>query len=106
MKKTNSRYELDRRVCAHFWVLILILLASPASLSSQTLQHRYSFTNNAADSVGGANGTLNGNVYVTNHELVLPGGGTSASPQGYVTLPNGIVSNDTSITVECWLTDT
>src|SRR5581483_1429427 len=63
------------------------------------------FTTNASDTVGGANGTLVGNAYITNNVLNLPGGGTSANPQGYVSLPNGIVSNDTSITVECWLTD-
>ena len=46
-----------------------------------------------------------GNASIANNALVLPGGGTSASPSGYVSLPNGIVTNDTSITVECWLTD-
>jgi len=66
----------------------------------------YSFTANASDSVGGANGTLVGNAAITNNMLLLPGGGTSANPQGYVSLPNGIVSNNASITVECWLIDT
>jgi hypothetical protein len=57
--------------------------------------------------VGGTDwdGYLVGNAYITNGALVLPGGGNSASPDGYVQLPNGIVSNDASITVECWLTD-
>ncbi len=50
------------------------------------------------------NGTLVGNAYITNNSSVLPGGASDA-PSGYVQLPNGIVSNDASITVECWLTD-
>ena len=86
-------------------VLTVILSGWPGWLSAQTLQHRYSFTSNASDSVGGANGALVGNASIVNGYLNLPGGGTSANPQGYVALPNGIVTNDTSITVECWLTD-
>ena len=74
--------------------------------SAQTLQHRYSFATDASDSVGGANGTLVGNAFITNNSLRLPGGGTSASPPGYVALPSGIVASDASITVECWVTDT
>ncbi|HWY74334.1 MAG TPA: LamG-like jellyroll fold domain-containing protein, partial [Verrucomicrobiae bacterium] len=86
-------------------VLMLVILGLPSRLPAQTLQHRYSFAGDASDSIAGANGTLTGNAYVSNNVLNLPGGGTSANPQGYVTLPNGIVSNNTSITVECWLTD-
>jgi hypothetical protein len=85
--------------------LTLVVLVLPSRSPAQTLQHRYSFSTDASDSIAGANGTLTGNAYVSNNVLNLPGGGTSASPQGYVTLPNGIVSNNTSITVECWLTD-
>ncbi len=83
----------------------LVFLILPYLAPAQTLQHRYSFTGNASDSVGGANGTLVGNAYITNNTLVLPGGGNSDSPAGYVQLPNGIVTNDASITVECWVTD-
>ena len=86
-------------------ILIAIFAGLAAPLSAQTLLHRYSFTSDASDSVGRANGTLVGNAYITNGTLVLPGGGTSAKPQGYVSLPNGIVTNCPSITVECWLTD-
>ena len=85
------------------WFVIFAGLS--LNLPAQTLQHRYSFTSDASDSIGGANGTLVGNAYIANGTLVLPGGGTSASPQGYVSLPNGIVTNCPSITVECWLTD-
>jgi hypothetical protein len=85
--------------------LLLLLPAWAGVLSAQTLEHRYSFASDASDSVGNADGTLIGNASITNHSLFLPGGGTSDNPQGYVSLPDGIVSNDLSITVECWLTD-
>lgn len=84
----------------------MIGVMSAAFASAQTLQHRYSFATDASDSIGAANGTLVGNASITNNSLKLPGGGTSANPQGYVSLPSGIVSSDTSITVECWMTDT
>jgi uncharacterized repeat protein (TIGR03806 family) len=84
---------------------LLPLLVFPCLLSAQTLQHRYSFASDASDSVGSASGTLIGNASITNGSLVLPGGGDSDNPSGYVQLPNGIVSSDASIAVECWLTD-
>jgi len=86
-------------------VAALTLFALPIMLEAQTLQHRYSFTSDVSDSIGGANGTLLGNAQISNGALDLPGGGNSDNPQGYVTLPNGIASSDTSITVDCWLTD-
>ncbi len=72
-----------------------------------TLGHRYSFATDASDSIGGANGTLANNAIISNGNLKLPGQLTSANTAcSYVALPNGIVSNYTSITVETWLTDT
>jgi len=72
------------------------------------LLHRYSFVSDATDSVGGANGSLvapNGGAAATiNHGLVLPGnqvGGYGYS--GYVALPDGLLTEATNITVECWL---
>ncbi|HUD47494.1 MAG TPA: LamG-like jellyroll fold domain-containing protein [Candidatus Baltobacteraceae bacterium] len=105
MKGTPSRHRLARIVSVHLIALTVIFLGLPCLLRAQTLQHRYSFTSDASDSVGGANGTLVGNAFITNGSLVLPGGGDSDGPSGYVQLPNGIVTNDASITVECWLTD-
>ncbi|MBU6411551.1 MAG: Ig-like domain-containing protein, partial [Verrucomicrobia bacterium] len=59
-----------------------------------TLMHRYSFTSNADDSVGGANGTLAGSANVANGQLVLPNT-TSVSPAAdYLQLPPGILTND------------
>src|SRR5690348_16367659 len=37
------------------------------------LTHRYSFTNDVTDSVGGANGTLKGNVTITGGAASFPG---------------------------------
>src|SRR5579884_202818 len=100
-----QRWLFPRNAVAFIAAIVLIVLSLSSLLDAQTLQHRYSFQADATDSIGGANGTLIGNAYVSNHSLYLPGGGTSASPSGYVSLPNGIVSNDVSITVECWVTD-
>ncbi len=70
------------------------------------LGHRYSFTTDASDSIGGANGTLVNNATITNGVVKLPGQLTSGNTAcSYVALPNGIVSNYNSITVETWLTD-
>ncbi len=65
----------------------------------QTLVHRYSFTTNAGDSEGTANGILSGGATIANSNVVL--NGSSA----YVDLPNNIVSNFTSVTFEAWFTD-
>ncbi|MGA2246221.1 MAG: LamG-like jellyroll fold domain-containing protein [Verrucomicrobiota bacterium] len=75
----------------------------------QTLLHRYSFVSNANDSVGTANGTIvppgnaNGTNVTINNGLFLPGGG-GYDYSGYVSLPDGILTNTTSLTVECWVT--
>lgn len=76
----------------------------------QTLLHRYSFVSDASDSVGGptwdgtvvAAGATGTNVTI-NNGLTLPGGGGPGF-SGYVTLPAGILTNTTSITVEAWAT--
>ena len=65
----------------------------------QTLAHRYSFTTNANDSEGSANGILSGGATISGGAVVL--NGSSA----YVDLPNNLVSNLTSITYETWFTD-
>jgi hypothetical protein len=81
-----------------------LVALSALSAKAQTIEHRYSFINNANDSVGTANGTLVGTGATINNGLSLPGTGTSGSPSGYVSLPNGIVKGDTSVTVDCWVT--
>ncbi len=85
--------------------------SGPITVTPQSLEHRYSFATDASDSVGGTNwdGTIvapaAGNPATINNGLSLPGntvGGFGYS--GYVSFPPGILTNTTSITVECWLT--
>src|ERR1022692_3945023 len=65
-----------------------------------TLVHRYSFTADANDSVGTANGTLQGGATIGGGQVTLDG------TSGYVSLPAGIVSALTSnATFETWFTD-
>jgi autotransporter-associated beta strand protein len=65
------------------------------------LTHRYSFTNDDTDSIGGANGTNFGDAYVTNGELVLDG--TTGT---YMQLPPNLFNgaSATALTVEFWAT--
>ena len=63
------------------------------------LAHRYSFTNNAWDSIGMAHGRLMGNATVTNKALKLTG-----ASGGYVNLPPGLVSGSSAVTLEFWAT--
>jgi hypothetical protein len=62
------------------------------------LIHRYTFTADASDSVGAANGELVGDAMVTNGVVILSGNKPS-----YVNLPNDLVSNLTDVTFEIWL---
>lgn len=64
-----------------------------------TLIHRYSFASDASDSVGGANGTLNGDATIANGQLVLSGNQGSS-----VILPPGILSGLDEVTIETWVT--
>ncbi|HKW28536.1 MAG TPA: LamG-like jellyroll fold domain-containing protein [Verrucomicrobiae bacterium] len=77
------------------------------TVSPMALIHRYSFVSDASDSVGGANGTVvaatTGTNVTINNGLTLPGGG-GPGYSGYVTLPGGILTNTTSVTLECWVT--
>ncbi len=63
------------------------------------LLHRYDFSNDVADGVGTADGTLKGSASISGGSVDLNGSGA------YVDLPNGLLSSLDSITVECWLTD-
>lgn len=63
------------------------------------LAHRYSFTSDASDSIGGAHGKLLGSAVITNGALVLDG--TSGD---YLDLPGGLISGSSAVTVEFWAT--
>src|ERR1017187_8492113 len=68
--------------------------------SAASLTHRYPFSVDASDSVGGANGQLVGGAAVSGGAVVLDGA------SGYVNLPNNIVTGYTAVTIEAWVTDT
>ena len=72
-----------------------------SNLSAADLVHRYSFTADASDSVGGSswNGTLPRGGTFANGKLTL-----AASSSQYVQLPAGILSNYTAVTIEAWVT--
>lgn len=74
----------------------LIAVVEPTS----TLIHRYSFTSDASDSVGSADGTLQNNAVISGGQVVLDG------TNSYVSLPQGTISALTNnATFEVWFTD-
>jgi DUF1680 family protein len=70
-----------------------------AFAQGNNLTHRYTFNTDASDSVGTANGALQGGAVIANGALVLNGGGA------YLALPANLVTGYTAITVEAWVTD-
>ncbi|HEX3628070.1 MAG TPA: Ig-like domain-containing protein [Verrucomicrobiae bacterium] len=73
-------------------------LTITVNTGTATLIHRYSFASDASDSVGTANGILNGDASVSSGQLVLSGNVNSS-----VILPSGILSGLDEITVEAWV---
>lgn len=70
-------------------------------VSAPVLAHRYSFTNDLSDTIGGATwaGTLPNGGSLTNGQLLLSG-----SASNYMSLPGGILGNYTAVTIEAWAT--
>ncbi|EEF63189.1 LamG-like jellyroll fold domain-containing protein [Pedosphaera parvula] len=66
---------------------------------SATLQHRYSFTADISDSVGGPawDGTVFGGTSFDGHQVVL-----DSASGSFVQLPSGIISNQDAVTIEAW----
>jgi hypothetical protein len=64
-----------------------------------SLIHRYSFTADASDSIGGANGTFEGTAAITNGMAGMDGNATD-----YVSLPGGLISGLPATTLEIWYT--
>jgi hypothetical protein len=71
------------------------MLLAACCARGQTLIHRYSFVTNANDSVGTANATLV-NASTSTNGVVL--NGTNA----YISLPAGIITNLSAVTIETW----
>jgi prepilin-type processing-associated H-X9-DG protein len=63
------------------------------------MAHRYSFATNAWDSIGMAHGSPIGNALVTNNAVHLTG-----AAGDYISLPGGLVSGSSALTVEFWAT--
>ena len=63
------------------------------------LQHRYSFTTDASDSVGHADGTLEGAATISGGQVHLDG-----TRGTYVNLPGGLIAGDRAVTFEFWAT--
>src|SRR5690348_4762874 len=89
-----SRIGVFLRLFCFLAVYLPGLVGFPA-----TLTHRYSFDTDAGDSVGSADGVLQGNAYVTNGALVLDG--TNSSVQ----LPGDLFTNYDSVSFELWFTN-
>jgi len=73
----------------------------PASAENPAaaLQHRYSFTTDASDSVGHADGTLEGAATISGGQVHLDG-----TRGTYVNLPGGLIAGDRAVTFEFWAT--
>lgn len=96
-RHSTSNYQFNYFQQITFAILFLQVLATSAF--SQTMLHRWSFTNDATDSIGGADGFLIGDAYIDNGAVVLDGNYPT-----FVDLPRDLVSNLTSFTFETWVT--
>jgi len=79
-----------------------ILLTTQWAAPAQTLQNRWSFAETSgttvSDSVGGQNGTLQGNAALNGTGQVTLDGANGS----YVSLPGGLVSSLSAVTFEGW----
>ena len=85
-----------------------LFLGTFVSSSQAQLTHRYSFTTNANDSVGSANGTLVNTATVSGGQLQLnnPNFSGPSTAGGYLSLPPSILPSSGSVTIESWFTFT
>ena len=86
----------------------ILALAVCASTAHADLIHRYSFTSDATDSVGSANGTLMNIATVSGGQLQFnnPNFSPSSFAGGYLSLPPSILPSSGSATIEMWFTFT
>src|SRR5262245_61265393 len=91
-------------------VVFFATLASASLMSSGSaraeLIHRYSFKENADDSVGKVNGKLEGKAKIANGKLALQNSGKLSNDEGlsYVSFSERILPKSGSATVEAWFT--
>ncbi len=83
----------------------------PDQLPSAILTHRWSFNETsgiiAHDSIGGADGTLQGSASFTGSGYVnLPNPGSSPQTgNSYVSIPGGLLNSLSAVSIECWVTN-
>lgn len=105
--KSRRLKEVAMSARARCFACCLSLLAlGGLSADAQTLLHRYSFNDGTAnDSVGTANGTLNGGAMATGGQLVLVNTTPSADSTGqFVNLPANMLPTTGSVSFETWFT--
>lgn len=85
--------------CCRNLLFFLAVLLSVSKMEGAVLTHRYAFDADAEDSVGGANGVLEGGAFITNGAVMLNGS------NAIVRLPNDLFTNDTSLSFELWFAD-
>lgn len=86
--------------------ILALLFCGAVHLHAAILMHRYSFSADASDSVGTANGSNVGAVMFTGGQAIFPSG---PSRTNYLSLPPSIgteIQSSTSITIELWFTRT
>lgn len=97
-----SNYTYVRKAC------LAAAIASGLLSANAALTHRYSFTTDASDSVGVANGTLFNSATVSGGNLQLnnPNFSGPSTTRGYLGLPATILPSSGSVTIEQWFTFT
>jgi hypothetical protein len=73
------------------------VFAQPPASPGAALQHRYSFNGDAKDSVGHADGALQGAATISDGQVHLDG-----TRGTYVNLPGGLIAGDKAVTFEFW----
>ena len=92
------------------WSGVRIAVAVAAAVSSLSasvradLTHRYSFTTDASDSVGGLNGTLVNTATVAGGALQFNNPNFSPAGGGYLSLSPSILPSSGGATIETWFT--
>jgi hypothetical protein len=100
LKTLSRRSSLTR-------LSIAVALAICSSTSQAELAHRYSFTTDASDSVGAADGVLRGRATVGGGMLQMNNPNFSPASDtggGYLSLPPSILASSGSVTIEQWFT--
>ncbi len=101
-----------KKTYRQLYYLVPVAFVVRANNVRADLTHRYSFTTDANDSVGVANGTLVNSANVSGGQLQLNNpnfsGSTSGQPDphGYLSLSPGILPASGAVTIESWFTFT